>query len=347
MRALVYADLQATDGHERCFTEPTKLLQMYRLEMFFDAIDAIYDAHHCDALWDLGDTTDDRTAVPVPVIDLMCDRLERYTGAWNMKLVGNHEQFLRDTKLHAGKMFRRFFNVTESCKNVPIGKVNILCASYHDDQNVVVEFLRRERSRQPASAIILGHFEVFGSQLPGGASAGGIPRKELEFVNFSLLGHIHKPQRLGENVYYVGSPFQQNWGESGEEKRVAIVDIEGNKASVFFVPLTGFPAYRQVGFEDFVKLANPDSEDRFKVVLRNIEETERFYAHPLASRSDEAVYDYEQVVESASPDSNDYIPRSKHDIMRRYLELNPPKDWNIPLDAESMLSMGEQISTGT
>lgn len=344
MRALVYADLQATDGHERCFGNPTKALQLYRVERFFDEIERIYKELECDALWDLGDTTDDRTAVPVPVIDLLCDRLERFEGKWNLKLVGNHEQFLRDTAVHAGKMFRRFFRVVETCEAIQCGNVNILCVSFHDEVDAITRFLRLHRMKRPS--ILLGHFQIAGCQMPSGMSVLGIPRSELDFVNIGLLGHIHKPQALG-NLHYVGSPFQQNWGESGEGKRVAIVDIQGANINVEWVPLQGFPHYRQVSFQEFTRSAKAGAEDRFKVVLKSVEETEAYYAHPLANRADEAIYDYEQTVKSEADEAAEVIPRSKQDILRRYLHQNPPKDWQIVLDDESMLAYGEQISTGT
>lgn len=342
MRALCYTDLQATEGHERCFTDPSKPLQIYRIEKFFDQICQIYGERKCDALWDLGDTTDDRNSVPVPVIDLMCDRLEPFTGHWNLKLVGNHEQFMRDTRIHAGKMFRHFFQVIDKCCVLKCENVNIICVSYHDDQNAVLDFLRRNRGKTPN--LLLGHFEVFGCSLKNGLSAGGIARSELNFVNIGLLGHIHKPQSLGA-LHYVGSPFQQDWGESGENKRVAILDISGDKVSLEWVPLEGFPIYRQVSYEEFTTLAQKNSEDRYKVVLRSPEETAEFYAHPLANRADEAIYDYQQA-ESNTVSEETVAPRTKRDIMKLYLAKTPPSAWNITVSEEDMLSVGERIASG-
>ena len=345
MRALAFADLQATTGHERCFNDPTKYLQIYRLESFFDQIEKVYDTYKCDALWDLGDTTDDRTSIPVPVIDLMCDRLESFEGKWNLKLVGNHEQFLRHTGIHAGKMFRRFFRVVEGCELIKCDKVNIFCVSFHDNNGPVIDFLRRNRDKTPALA--LGHFELFGCQLPGGMSASGIARSELEFVNTGLFGHVHKPQSLGK-LHYIGSPFQQNWGESGEDKRVAIVDIIGDQIKLQWVPLVAFPRYRQLNFDEFLKAVTEKSEDRYKVVLKTVAETEAFYAHPLANRADEVIYDYVHAETSGTGSTaEEDLPRSKQDIIRRYLQQNPPKKFNIDLGDDEMAVFGDQISTGT
>ena len=343
MRALVYSDLQATDGHERCFADPSRSLQLWRIDRFFKELKRIYREQKCDALFDLGDTTDDRSAIPVPVIDLLCDHLKEFKGEWNLKLVGNHEQWLRSPKIHAGKMFRAFFHVVDGCEAIPCGKVNILCISYQDDERSITDFLRLNRPKRPA--LLLGHFQVAGCQMPTGTAAGGFSKEALDFVNIGLLGHIHKPQTLGK-LHYIGSPFQQDWGESGEAKRVAIVDIQGGRIDVSWVPLEGFPAYRQVSLDDFLASVKADSEDRYKVILKDIAEAERYYAHPLANRADEAIYDFEMTVAGNKEGEvgNQPIPRSKQDIMLRYLKQNPPQNAGVVLEDDAMLAYGDQIS---
>lgn len=307
----------------------------------YSELKRIYDAYNCEALWDLGDTTDDRNAIPVPVIDSVCDCLEPFDGQWNIKLVGNHEQWLRSTKVHAGKMFRRYFDVVESTKVIRMENVNVLCVSYHDDSSAIVDFLRRCPRNVPT--ILLGHFQVVGCQMSSGIAATGVPLEEMKFAQISLLGHIHKPQEIGNRVHYVGSPFQQHWGETGEDKRVGILEIGGPQGDTLnWVPMTGFPRYLQVSFPQFIKLVEEKSEDRYKVVLKNIEETEQFYAHPLSNRADEAIYAYEN---QGAPETvaEDVAVRSKNDVMREYLRKNPPLNSGVALDEESMLQYGESL----
>lgn len=343
MRVLIYSDAQATDGHERCFTDPTKPLQLWRIEHLYDSLLKVYKDFNCQALWDLGDTTDDRTAIPLSVIDLLCDRLEAFDGKWNIKLVGNHEQFLRDTKVHAGKMFRHFFHVVETCESIRFGNVNILCVSYHDDVEAILKFIRSQPKTE--RTIILGHFQVAGCQMSSGMAVTGVPRDMLKFAEIGLLGHIHKPQTMG-NLHYVGSPFQQHWGEANERKRVLVLDIADNKPiELTEVFLDGFPEYRQVTFEQFVECVKENSEDRYKVVLRSIAETEKFYAHPLANRADEAIYAYGRSEEIGAVEVNSEIPTSKKDILLRYMDKTPPGDIGITLDNESVLQFGEGITT--
>lgn len=341
MRVLIYSDLQATDGHEHCFNNPTESLQLWRVSRFFDELVRIYKLHNCQALFDLGDTTDDRTAIPVSVIDLLCDRLSFFTGEWNLKLVGNHEQLLRDTKVHAGKMLRQFFHVVDTVKAMKFGKVNILCVSYHDDIQKILDFLRRQPKLE--KTILIGHFQVAGCQLSGGMAVTGVPQEALKHFTINLLGHIHKPQQLGSNIHYIGSPFQQNWGEAQEDKRVAILDITDQKAALEFVPLEGFPRYRTVGYQEFLDQVKENSEDRYKVVLNSLEETEKLYAHPLCNRCDEAVYAYDQVPDRTEG-SDQPIPHSKEEILMRYMLKAPPSEAGVVLDSETLLQFGLSIT---
>jgi hypothetical protein len=63
-------------------------------------------------LIDLGDTTDDRTSIPVPTINSLLSGLTPFRG-WNVKLIGNHEQFLRNATVNVGKLFERHFAVID------------------------------------------------------------------------------------------------------------------------------------------------------------------------------------------------------------------------------------------
>ena len=49
----------------------------------------------------------------------------------------------------------------------------------------------------------------------------------LKKFKWIFSGHIHKPQQVG-NVVYVGSMFQTDFGEEGEQKRFIVLDTETN-----------------------------------------------------------------------------------------------------------------------
>src|SRR5882724_6206469 len=41
--------------------------------------------------------------------------------------------------------------------------------------------------------------------------------------SYCFGGHVHLQQRIGDNVYYLGSPFASDWGECNQLKRYTVV----------------------------------------------------------------------------------------------------------------------------
>lgn len=113
-------------------------------------------------------------------------------------------------------------------------------------------------------AMLMAHFMVTGVSIGG----HGIPRGERELhigqayaateqaipptLHYVAMGHIHAPQKVPASpvpAEYAGSLLQLDFGESGEEKRVVIVDVApGQRAETRNVPLTsGRPLVRAEG----------------------------------------------------------------------------------------------------
>lgn len=343
MKALVYSDLQATDGHERCFHNPALSLQQYRVQQFYSLLFQVYEEEKCDCLWDLGDTTDDRSYIPMPTIDTVIAGLEPFPHhPCNLKLIGNHEQFLRDTTVHIGRLFSSKFKVVANFDELSCGDTMLFAAAFPSTDNQTVDWLRSAayRHRNAERRILLGHFQVVGSQMNSGKAITGIPTKSLDPFTLSLLGHIHKPQKIGRSAHYVGSPFQQNFGEKNETKRVGIVDV--HTAEVTWIELDGFPEYRVCSYADFARLVKEEEEHRYQVYLRAPEESQAFYAHPLMSRA-EPIYDYKlsnQEVETAETAK----AWTMEDVMLRYTKKVPPSTKGISTSETEMVEYGKAIA---
>jgi hypothetical protein len=344
-KALVYSDLQATDGHERMFNKPDMPLQLWRVRKTYSDLFKIFTRHKCDCLWDLGDTTDDRSFLPMPAIDAVMEGLQQFPDhELNIKLIGNHEQYLRDATLHIGRMFASKFAVIDQTDVFEVDDTLIACAAYPSTDATLADWLSKTAYayRNYSRKLLLGHFQVVGCALNSGQAVLGIPLEACEKFNLSLLGHVHKPQKLGRNTHYVGSPFQQNYGEKYEEKRVAIVDTTTLK--VEWVPLDGFPVYRVVTYEEWAKLVRKDSEDRYQVILSSNADAEAYYKHPLMACA-EPIYDFamskEQQEEAASQQR-----WSQEDMMQRWMKEHKPEDYGIQVTSDEVLALGQYIATG-
>jgi len=284
MKVLVYADLHVTEGPERCFNDPMQSLQHYRVSRFFEQVNAIIKRYHCDSIWDLGDTTDDRTAIPIPAIDVLVKGMASFpTGSLNIKLVGNHEQYHRDTKVNMGHLYSPKFEVVSGIEVYALDKTAVLALAYPSDVTAAAKIYREYVTTlkdEYEKVVVLGHFDVVGARYRNGPVLAGIPADVFDRADVVLLGHVHKPQTLG-HIHYVGSPFQQDYGEAGENKRVLIFDTSTLECT--WVPLPGFPTYNCVDYATFAAQVREDAEDRYQITLHSPEESTAYYGHPLSS----------------------------------------------------------------
>lgn len=106
-------------------------------------------------------------------------------------------------------------------------------------------------AESPKPHILVSHITVAGSELStgqvmlGGDIQVSVADLALANADYVALGHIHKAQKLGSNIYYAGSPYHLNFGEL-EPKGFNIVTFDdgGNLDDVGFVRTPSRP--RQV-----------------------------------------------------------------------------------------------------
>jgi len=118
----------------------------------------------------------------------------------------------------------------------------------------------RERTGAYGCNVVLSHALVSNAELSdsdrsariGGASA--IPASLFDGFDYAALGHIHKPQRMGERVRYSGSPMAYSFGaEERQEKGFALFDTESGEQR--FVPIRQLHPHRTVtaSYEEIVR----------------------------------------------------------------------------------------------
>jgi exonuclease SbcD len=95
--------------------------------------------------------------------------------------------------------------------------------------------VRADLAGRPAGtrSVVVAHAFVAGAEASdserdlavGGAAS--VPAAAFDGVDYVALGHLHGPQRVGENGRYAGSPLAFSFSEARHAKSVAVVDLSG------------------------------------------------------------------------------------------------------------------------
>lgn len=354
MKFLIYTDLQATEGNERCRHDPTVPLQRYRVAKLFGQLGLMAREYGCESVCDLGDTTDDRSFVYRATLDVVTNGLSQLVDSLGgtrlgIKLTGNHEQLLKDGRIAAEGLFRPYFSHVGN-GHVVLPHSVIVYRSFDEDYKSLNQDLEETHEmlsqRYPEKkAVLLAHGDVEGARYASGQKCEkGISLRVLDLFDVSLLGHVHNHQCLiKDKAWFIGSPFQQDFGEASQTKYVAVLDT-GPRLSVKFVPTVGFPEYRTVSFKDFLTVASLEEEHRYSVLLSSIEETEQFYANPLSAVG-EAQLNYSDSPGEDSGQGEEEISNDPRILLQRYMEARPLQGLPEEL-TEEILNLGMTFVTG-
>lgn len=151
--------------------------------------------------------------------------------------------------------------------------------TYTEAMNLVIDKLDVDENERN---IMISHQFVTGASLDGSEdelSVGGLDNVDAwvyEKFDYTALGHIHRPQKIKENIRYSGSPIKFSFDEESQNKSVTIVDIKekGNitietlplKALRDFITLKG--TFNELlenetlhNSKDFIHIVLTDEED--------------------------------------------------------------------------------------
>jgi DNA repair exonuclease SbcCD nuclease subunit/ABC-type thiamine transport system ATPase subunit len=219
-----------------------------------DRVRDIAKHYDCPAIC-LGDFWDQRTALAVRHLDLVQREFEKW-GNEGVRLIivpGNHDQVSMDGEVNAVRIFDAFSHVT------------VATEPFVDLDRKLAFIPWREEPEKQAETFaalpgegwtIFAHAEVQGAVANSGKSAAG--RVGLDVIEkrarACYVGHYHKRQKLGDRTWYIGSPFEMNFGERDEPHGIAIVDSESVEPC--FLDLDDFPKHHRFTWpEDGEKLS--------------------------------------------------------------------------------------------
>jgi len=174
------------------------------------------------------------------------DRLYHHYSEWaklglkQIIIVGNHDQEDKEGDIHPMRIFSTFkgWHVVDRAMNID----DVVYFPYIEKKDVraAIDSVSTKRKKP----IAITHWGFIGAHRNDtNIDTDGIPTEWMSKFHKVFSGHYHFRNAI-DNVQYIGSPFQQNFGEMSQEKGVLVYDTETDK--VVFEPITTTPRHHEV-----------------------------------------------------------------------------------------------------
>ncbi len=134
-------------------------------------------------------------------------------------MVGNHDYSGQSGGNHALEVFKDRINVADS--KTPSCLNGVYFLPFFRDKT---EF-ESAASKCPKDSVLFCHQSFTGADLGNGYyDPEGASPDSVRHLGAVIAGHVHTGQTLG-NIWYPGTPFQHNFGESGQEKNIYSIHL--------------------------------------------------------------------------------------------------------------------------
>lgn len=251
MKILVYSDLHLYNHHRLLVNSETALniltyIKEFALENDIDTVVSGGDFFHTKA----------RAYAPHVIQALLRVKDIHKSGLKHYMLVGNHDMVAPNTTMNSILfVFSDYAKVIPDYYFVDYDKTRLHFLSY---TNTIFEnFILAEGKKN----ILITHLDIIGFSMSNGFQAKTGFRKE-DFKDFDLVvsGHYHRHQQQ-DNIVYVGSPYQTNFGEAGHPHGFLTIDLETAEWEFNRCPIA--PKYETYTVSSLEDLDNIDINNNF------------------------------------------------------------------------------------
>ncbi len=245
-KTLVIADVQVTSKN---------------LDLFYSIMeqaDKVIAEESIDFVYFLGDTFHFKRSIDMVVFNSVFLRIWHLSKFAKVRLlVGNHDLSV-NYDMNSLETFFPFAEVIDSPRVIEEGGVKFYCVPFTADQSLLKRWIvnsaktrEKERKKQLKAkcekedfAVLFFHSDYSGLRLDeNGHSFDSVIIKDdysFDSYNFAIGGHIHKPMKITDNSFYLGSPIEHDSSEAGTQKCFAVIDSD--KKSYKLIP-TKYPKH--------------------------------------------------------------------------------------------------------
>jgi DNA repair exonuclease SbcCD ATPase subunit len=191
-----------------------------------------------------GDFWHQRGVLNVRQMDALLDELDQWKGIEFVIIPGNHDQVSQDGTIHGVRMFGAYPNITVATEPLLWHHSKVAFLPWREEPGEQAKLFAGLEGGVPWT--VFAHAEVQGATTNGAhISPGRVSIAEVEAVSRACYcGHYHKRQKLGAHTWYLGSPFEQNFGERDTPHGVAL--IEEGRVEPHFIDFEDMPKHHRL-----------------------------------------------------------------------------------------------------
>jgi len=157
-------------------------------------------------------------------------------------IIGNHDTYNLDNDSLV-ETFKPFGLVIKELETIEIDGRKISLLPYTKDESEIPE----------SGDILITHLSIADFTFDNNFHVNeklGMPISTFKDWNLVFSGHFHRPQNK-KNICFMGSPYQLNFGECGQQKGFVVFDTESDKWEREYYDEA--PTYLKIKAKDFVE----------------------------------------------------------------------------------------------
>lgn len=193
----------------------------------------------------LGDWWDARNILSVRHVHALMDELQTWKmiGLKLTIIPGNHDQVSMNGLIHGVRIFDPFDNVTIAHNPIHDDTKQIAILPWREDPEAQAQLF----AEVPDGWTVFGHAEAPGAMSNNGKKMPGrFKLSDLRRVRACYLGHFHKRQQIEDHCWYIGNPYEKDFGEMGEPKGIAFVTSEMLEPE--WIPFNDMPRHHRLTY---------------------------------------------------------------------------------------------------
>lgn len=217
----------------------------------------------------LGDFWDQRGILSVRHLDALMNEFDqwKHEGLKLTMIPGNHDQVTTNGLVHGARAFAAYDNITVATEPIVDASRGLAFLPWREDEEEQSKLF----SSLPPGMTIFAHAEIQGATTNEKHLAPGrVSLEETERHRAVYAGHYHKRQKLGSRAWYIGSPFEMNFGERNQPHGIAIV--RSTEIEPEFIDLHEYPKHLRFTWPDDASRASESREQDITEVMASADQ---------------------------------------------------------------------------